>query len=87
MESAMGLLNWEGLPEEGERGGRGSHGEIRKGCILGERNSQWKGSEVGTEEGSIHGQESRSSPEGWGRGGQDMPMSLFILQSEIENTP
>lgn len=44
----MGLLNWEGLPEEGERGGRGSHGEIRRGCILGERNSQWKGSEVGT---------------------------------------
>ena len=42
MESAMGLLKCEGLPEEGERGGRGSHGEIRKGCILGERNSQWK---------------------------------------------
>ena len=46
-------------------------------CILGERNSQWKGSEVGTEEGSIHGRESRSSPEGLGRvGARYAPVSI-----------
>lgn len=71
MESAMGQLpTGKGFLRK-VKGEKGSHGKIGRGCILGERNCQWKGSEVGThlafeeqKRDSIHGQESSSSPEG-----------------------
>lgn len=48
MESAMGQLpTGKGFLRK-VKGEKGSHGKIGRGCILGERNCQWKGSEVGT---------------------------------------